>query len=369
MMFSTKMFFVLLTLSTLDATRGSNLRGKVRRKLPEETNDAPRSLRDDTVCQGHPVEITFQYNGGDCNQSDHLQVRQSCTDTRSGPPAAGSGAQSYITATSFGGSDIFFSGTVKVGEKYTLNEQETFDKLPAGIIITILDSQEGTPLQKMVVSLYCSQQWFLFDKFGSSQVTQWVDTSGRTNEDWIRHDTNAPTDNATNAPTNAPTDAPTNTPTNAPTTAPTNEEQEETIDETSDQEQRCRAFNNQECIGDFPVAAICSRGEQGCCPDGITLHWNGEPDICTTGISWQHPDLTSQVTTGTMKRDDPTFNYWDMDGRGCEWIRGKLDNPDYQDEDNNYSRSKCLNANNDKGGLCPSCEFNDVSNACPSVCA
>jgi len=68
-------------------------------------------------------------------------------------------------------------------------------------------------------------------------------------------------------------------------------------------------------------------------------------------------------------RDDPTFNYRGIDGRGCEWIRGNVDNSAYQDEDNNYSRSECLDANNDMGMLCPSCEFFDVSIACPSVCA
>mmetsp|Transcript_26733 Transcript_26733/g.27179 ORF Transcript_26733/g.27179 Transcript_26733/m.27179 type:complete len:243 (-) Transcript_26733:275-1003(-) len=114
---------------------------------------------------------------------------------------------------------------------------------------------------------------------------------------------------------------------------------------------RCRPFDNQECNGDFPTASFCSSGgEQGCCPDGITLHWEWEEGAkdCTT--------------------DDPSFYFWDMDGRGCEWIRDIVDNPDYQDEDN-YSRSKCLDANNKKEGLCPSCEMNNVSNACPSVCA
>jgi len=68
---------------------------------------------------------------------------------------------------------------VKVGEKYTLNEQRTFDKLSADMTITIFESQGGALLQIVDVHLSCSQPLFLFDKFGSSQVTQWVETSGR----------------------------------------------------------------------------------------------------------------------------------------------------------------------------------------------
>mmetsp|Transcript_47117 Transcript_47117/g.47958 ORF Transcript_47117/g.47958 Transcript_47117/m.47958 type:complete len:252 (+) Transcript_47117:1385-2140(+) len=45
--------------------------------------------------------------------------------------------------------------------------------------ITIFESQGGALLQIVDVHLSCSQPLFLFDKFGSSQVTQWVETSGR----------------------------------------------------------------------------------------------------------------------------------------------------------------------------------------------
>merc|ERR1719491_1234663 len=134
----------------------------------------------DNDCQGRPWEITFRYNGGDCSQSDNLQPRQkfSCVDNSGGPSKA-QGTTNYITAVPRGGSDLYFAGNVAVGEKYTLNEDRVFDKLSADMTITIFESQGGALLQTVDVHLSCSQPLFLFDKFGSSQVTQWVETSGR----------------------------------------------------------------------------------------------------------------------------------------------------------------------------------------------
>jgi len=134
----------------------------------------------DNDCQGRPWEITFRYNGGGCSQSDNLQPRQkfTCTDTGEGPSRS-EGAQNYITATPRGGSDLYFAGPVAVGEKYTLNADRTFDKLSADMTITIFDSEGGTVLQVVDLHLSCSQPLFLFDKFGASQVTEWVETSGR----------------------------------------------------------------------------------------------------------------------------------------------------------------------------------------------
>lgn len=135
----------------------------------------------DNNCEGRPQVITFRYNGGGCEQSDNLQPRQkfTCTDTNGGPPPFNSGVQSYITAVPRGGSDLYFSGPVSVGEKYTLNANKEFDKLSADMTISIFESQGGSLLQEVNVHLSCSQPLFLFDKFGASQVTEWIETSGR----------------------------------------------------------------------------------------------------------------------------------------------------------------------------------------------
>ena len=134
----------------------------------------------DNNCQGRPRVITFRYNGGGCAQSDNLQPRLkfSCADGNGGPPNV-TGTQNYIRAFPTGGSDIYFAGPVAVGEKYTLNENKAFDKLSAEMTVQIFDSEGGNLLQNVAMHLSCSQPLFLFDKFGASQVTEWIETSGR----------------------------------------------------------------------------------------------------------------------------------------------------------------------------------------------
>jgi len=131
-------------------------------------------------CQGRPQVITFRYNGGGCLQSDNLQPRQKfiCTDLNGGPPLT-SGTMSYITAVPTGDTDDYFSGSVPVDGKFTLNDDKRFDKLSADMTIRIFDFEGGTLLQEIALHLSCSQPLFLFDKFGSFQVTEWIETDGR----------------------------------------------------------------------------------------------------------------------------------------------------------------------------------------------
>lgn len=66
-----------------------------------------------------------------------------------------------------------------VGEVFTLNQDKEFDKLSADMTIRAFSSQGGTLLQQNDVHLSCSQPLFLFDKFGSNQVVEWIETDGR----------------------------------------------------------------------------------------------------------------------------------------------------------------------------------------------
>lgn len=136
----------------------------------------------DNNCDGRPQVITFRYNGGSCAQSDNLQPRQKfqCDDPDPGkvPPLL-QGTTSFITAVPTGGNDLYFAGTVPVNGKYTLNADKTFDKLSADMTIEIFDFEGGTLLQRVNLHLSCSQPLFLFDKFGASQVTEWIETDGR----------------------------------------------------------------------------------------------------------------------------------------------------------------------------------------------
>ncbi len=134
-------------------------------------------------CEGRPQVITFRYLGGGCDQSNNLQPRQkfTCEDFAGGPPSS-VGTPNYITATPKGGGDFYFTGPVNVGDKYTLNQNKDFDKLSADMTINVYSSNPdagGTLLQTTNVHLSCSQALFLFDTFGSSQVTEWIETDGR----------------------------------------------------------------------------------------------------------------------------------------------------------------------------------------------
>jgi len=154
----------------------------------------------DNNCQGRPVVISFRYNGGDCSQSDNLQDRQKfdCFDS-SNPPPTTAGTVAYITATELGGGDTYFEGFVPVGDVYTLNDDRSFDKLSADMNITIYDPMGSSDpativnganiMQTIFVHLSCSQPLFLKDRFGASQVVEWIEADGRTVSCFVQTET------------------------------------------------------------------------------------------------------------------------------------------------------------------------------------
>jgi hypothetical protein len=138
----------------------------------------------DNDCEGPFQVMHFRYNGGDCSQSDNLEDRQefTCTDIidNVGPPTTAEGSESYIVVTSrSSGNETYFSGPVAVGEEYTLNSNEEFSVLNGAMTITIFDTEGGNIIQTTDLLLDCTNPLFLFDKFGSSQVTAWKETNGR----------------------------------------------------------------------------------------------------------------------------------------------------------------------------------------------
>lgn len=125
--------------------------------------------------------MTFRYNGGDCSQSDALLDRQDfkCTDYPPTTTVPEGTDEHYIVVKSQAGGQTYFEGPVKVGDEYTLNANEEYDVLSGIMTIGVYESKEGNKLQDTNVLLDCSNPLFLFDKFGSSQVTSWSETSGR----------------------------------------------------------------------------------------------------------------------------------------------------------------------------------------------
>jgi hypothetical protein len=95
---------------------------------------------------------------------------------------------SYIVAQDVGG-EVYYKGFVAVGDFFTLNENMMNDRLSDDINITIYDSKGssdlnvivngGNILQTILVDLSCSQPLFLLDRFGASQVAEWIEPDGR----------------------------------------------------------------------------------------------------------------------------------------------------------------------------------------------
>jgi len=201
MMLTMKSTVLIIALSTYYTSmqvyaKEAHLRGATpsySRLISEENNNnacsvgvtlscpTPEELTLDNDCVDPFQVITFRYNSGDCNQSDNLNDRHNfiCTDLNSGGPTSSEGSESYIVVTSKSGNETYFSGSVAVGEEYTLNANELYDILIADMTITIYNTEGGNILQTTELRLDCSNSLFLFDKFGASQVTSWKEISGR----------------------------------------------------------------------------------------------------------------------------------------------------------------------------------------------
>jgi len=123
--------------------------------------------------------ITYRFNGGTCAQSETTMSRSlfTCEDASNGQTVGTAGTY-YIEATG-SGNNVYFSGSVPVNSEYTLNANRAFDSL-GSTTITVYTSQGGDVLQTVTLNdMTCTNPLFLFDKFGASQVTEWVETSGR----------------------------------------------------------------------------------------------------------------------------------------------------------------------------------------------
>jgi len=133
----------------------------------------------DNDCIDPTRTITYKLNGGTCAQSDSMMSRSlfTCDDASSGQTVGTAGTY-YIEATG-SGNNVYFSGSVPVGSEYILNEDRAFDSLGSATI-KVYTSQGGDVLQTVTLNdMTCTNPMFLFDKFGASQVTEWVETSGR----------------------------------------------------------------------------------------------------------------------------------------------------------------------------------------------
>jgi hypothetical protein len=114
------------------------------------------------------------YNGGDCSQSYNIQDADKfgCTDFAGGPPTE-DGVESYIVVTDLKGEGIVYhAANVPVGSVYYLNDNG--ERFVADQSIMIYDREGGTLLQDVYYHSSCSQNLFLKDRFGASQLVEWI---------------------------------------------------------------------------------------------------------------------------------------------------------------------------------------------------
>jgi len=127
-------------------------------------------------CEGRPLKMGMLYNGGDCSQSFNIQEEDkfTCEDIGNGPPTI-DGEQSYIVVIAKKDPDIVYhSDWVEVGSMYYLSDND--ERFEADQNITIYSSDVLTPantLQKVLYHSSCSQNLFLKDRFGASQLVEW----------------------------------------------------------------------------------------------------------------------------------------------------------------------------------------------------
>jgi len=87
----------------------------------------------------------------------------------------------YITVTSQSGDETYFTGTVGLGEEYTINENADYAVLQDALTITVYEKNGGSIVQQTNVVLECSTNpIFLLDTFGAHQITAWIEITGRT---------------------------------------------------------------------------------------------------------------------------------------------------------------------------------------------
>jgi hypothetical protein len=129
-------------------------------------------------CEGRPLMMGMLYNGGDCSQTFTPQVQEpdkfSCTDIGAGPPTI-DGEQSYIVVTAVKDpSVVYHADFVEVGTIYYLSDNG--ERFVADQFIDIYSDSsmaEGTLLQAVQYHSSCSQNLFLKDRFGASQLVEW----------------------------------------------------------------------------------------------------------------------------------------------------------------------------------------------------
>jgi hypothetical protein len=122
-----------------------------------------------TICEQRPTWMQFKYYGGDCNQSANMQsAKFFCTDFA--PIPQDPEAEIYLEAIPLKDPEvILFAGNLRLNELYNVTDPSG-DRLPADMNLTVYESQGGAILQRVQYHSSCSQNLFLKDRYGASQL-------------------------------------------------------------------------------------------------------------------------------------------------------------------------------------------------------
>ncbi|KAL3939461.1 MAG: hypothetical protein SGBAC_005825 [Bacillariaceae sp.] len=162
------------------------------------TPDCPLLPCEWDVCQETPSRLQFAYNGGDCLETEFLRcagdtpdyctcdkqpldqldwpIGYTCQDFNGGPPATNAvGTRSWIRASPAGSNVVYFEGVVRVGESFDATTASGQVATNMDIFIYEYDATNSGPgvlLQQVLFDSSCSQQLFLTDTFGASQLVE-----------------------------------------------------------------------------------------------------------------------------------------------------------------------------------------------------
>ncbi len=114
---------------------------------------------------GKPILITMRYNGEGADASNNSQGGKSSV---SGDPNGASPVFIVASKNSDGGGEVFFSGTVQLGEAFVIDGNDGGNTaFGSATFITIYASQGGPVLQRVEIHTSCSAPLIVGEQFGS----------------------------------------------------------------------------------------------------------------------------------------------------------------------------------------------------------
>jgi uncharacterized repeat protein (TIGR01451 family) len=142
------------------------------------TKVIPTQLGGD-VCETYdkPAQLTMLYTRDGPEATSNSQDSGKVVVT--GDPNSASPVYILASKDPQGGGDVYFAGTVNLGEVFVIDSTLAGqDNLASSTHVTIYASQGGAVLQEVEFHTSCSQPLFLGDQFGSIQLVAFADRNG-----------------------------------------------------------------------------------------------------------------------------------------------------------------------------------------------